>query len=198
MMKKSKVTLMVLVLIISCISNQTFGQKKEKEMKLMNITQEVVVNIAPQKAWDILSDYGNVGAFHSSLKSSKPLNGSTNEAVLGCERECIIPNGKKEIMVREKIINLVEGQYYTYDVYEWKNFPLKKMLITYGVKTNSLGETIIYQNSQYRLKPRFLTWLMKGKLKSGSRESLLAYKHYMETGEKNVALKILKKKYKNS
>ena len=69
---------------------------------------------------------------------------------------------------------------------------------TFEVKVNSDGKTIIYQTTKYRLKPRFLTWLMKGKLRKVSRETLIAYKHYMETGEKNVNFKILKKKYKLS
>ncbi|WP_298535753.1 SRPBCC family protein [uncultured Algibacter sp.] len=162
----------------------------------MKVNYEMPVDVTSEQAWSVLSSYGNVGSFHSSLKSSKSIKGSDNEAELGCYRECIIPNGKKDILVREKITEFSEGQYYTYDVYEWENFPLKKMSITYGVKKNSNGETIIYQNSEYRLKPRFLTWPMKGKMRSGARESLMAYKHYMETGEKKINLEVLKKNYK--
>lgn len=176
----------------------TFGQQKNKKMKLMQIEYELVVDVTPEKAWTVLANYGNVASYHSGLISSHALNGSSNEAVLGCDRQCVIPNGKKEIVVREKIIEIVDGQYYTYEVYDWENFPLKKMINTFGVKTNSQGQTVIYQNTEYRLKPRILTWLMKGKLRKGSRENLLGYKHYMETNEKNVAIKILKEKYKNS
>ena len=198
MIKSVTIIQAFLMVVVGFNTNQTHGQQKHKTMKLMQVNYELVVNVTPEKAWNVLANYGNVGSFHSSLKSSKSINGSNNKAKMDCERECIIPNGKKEIMVREKITEIIEGQYYTYDVYEWKNFPLKKMFITYGVKTNNEGETVIYQNSEYRLNPRFLTWPMKGKLRNGARESLIAYKHYMETGEKKVDNKILKKKYKTS
>lgn len=197
MIKRVLVIKLLALMIAGFTVNPVNAQKKDKEMKLMKISYELPVSVSTEKAWEVLSNYGDVGSFHSSLISSKSINGSKNNAELNCYRECIIPNGKKEVMVKEKITEIKDGQYYTYDVYDWDNFPLKKMFITYGVKTNSAGKTVIYQNSEYRLKPRFLTWPMKGKMRSGARESLLAYKHYMETGEKKVDIKILKEKYKS-
>lgn len=197
-MKKIKKAVSVLSIIIGLITNYSYGQKTEKMIKLKTVEYEVVVNVTPQQAWDVLAKYGNIGSFHSGLLSSKPLNGSGNEAVLGCDRECIIPNGRKNILVREKIVEIIEGQYYTYDVYEWENFPLTKMINTFGVKNNTQGQTVIYQKTEFRLKPGFLTGIMKGKLRRGARESLIAYKHYMETGEEKADIKILKKKYKGA
>ncbi|AUP80858.1 hypothetical protein C1H87_19950 [Flavivirga eckloniae] len=85
-------------------------------------------------------------------------------------------------MVKEKIINIKDGEYYIYDVYDWEDFPLKKMNNTFGVKVNAQGKTTIYQITEYRLKPRFLTWIMKGEMRSQARTALISYKHYMETG----------------
>ena len=165
-------------------------------MKLTRVQYEMVVNTTPKKAWEILADFGNVGKFHPQLESSKSVNGSAAKAELGCDRECVITDGKKKIYVKEKIIDYVEGQYYTYDFYEWKNFPLNKSLNTFGVKMNGEGKTVIYSIINYRLKPGFLTILMKGKVRSSARESLLGYKHYLETGEIKADMKSLKERYR--
>ena len=198
-MNKEKVRVKGLLLImVALFTNQINAQKIEKEMKLNSIDYEMVVDVTPQQAWSVLASYGDVGDYHAILDSSKSLNGSPNQAEMDCERECIIPQGKRKIMVRERIIDIKEGEYYTYDVYDWDNFPLRKMHNTFGVKKNDKGQTVIYQHTDFRLKPRFLTWIMKGKLRNGARETLMAYKHYMETGEKRVPVKQLKKKYKAS
>jgi hypothetical protein len=164
-------------------------------MKLSTVKYEMIVDVDSQTAWDALANFGDVGSHHPQVKRSKPLNGSKNEALLGSDRECIIIDGKKEIMVREKIIDFVASEYYTYEVYDWKNFPLKKMTITFGVKKNSQGKTVIYQKTDFRLKPGFLTYIMKGKLRNGAREGLLGYKHFLETGEQKTDIKVLRKKY---
>ncbi len=195
-MKKIKIQLFTLLLILT-FSSQISARNSEKEIRLKIIEYEMVVNVAPEKAWEILASYGDVGTYHAGLNSSSSINGSPNEAEMDCERICYIPRTKrKEIMVKEKIIAIKEGEYYTYDVYEWENFPIKKMHNTFGVKTNDKGETVIYQITNFRMKPGFLTGLMKGRLRKGAREALISYKHYMETGEKRVALKELKKTYK--
>lgn len=108
-------------------------------MKLTTVQYEMVVNSTPQRAWDVLANFGDVTSFHPQLESSTSLNGSTNKAVLGCDRECVIPDGKRRITVREKIIDFVDGEYYTYDVYFWKNFPLNKSLNAFGVKKSKDG-----------------------------------------------------------
>lgn len=197
-MKQSKTAIkFLLILIMGAITNHSYGQIKSEKMKLKTVEYEVIVNVTPEKAWEVFVNYGNVGNIHSGVQKSTSLNESGNEAVIGCERECILPNGKKTILVRERIVDISKGNYYKYEVYEWERFPLKKMFVTYGVKTNSKGETIIYQKNEFRLKPKLLTGLMKGKMRNGARESLIAYKHYMETGEENTDMTILKKKYEN-
>ncbi len=184
-------TLLVLQLFVCSF---TYAQKMKK---LTTTAYELTVNVSPDQAWDVLNSYGDVGDFHTSVTSSKPVNDSKIEAYNGCERECTIENGKKDIVVVEKIVEYVEGQYYKYDVTKATNFPVHKFFNTFGVKQNNEGKTVIYVKSEFRLDPGFMTPLAKGKLKKGNKETLLAYKHFMETGEKNVDMKELKKKYKN-
>lgn len=196
-MKSKIITSIVLLFVAGIQINQLFAQSKnDKKVKLKKVEYEMVVDATPEKAWEVLSMYGDVAGFHSQLESSKSLNGSSTKASLGCDRECVIPNGKNKIVVKEKIYDYVEGQYYTYDVYEWTNFPLHTMHNTFGVKTNAEGKTIIYQVTDYRLKPAFLSGMMKGKLRKSARASLIGYKHFIETGEKNADPKELLAKYK--
>jgi len=166
-------------------------------MKLAEVYYEIVVDVSPQKAWEVLASYGNVGDFHAGLKSSRALNGSSVAAKMGADRECTIPNGRKDIIVREKITNFEDGKSYTYDVYDWVNFPLRRMRNTFGVKVGGGGKTVLYQRTQFRLKPGFLTVILKGKLRGAARDGLIAYKHFMETGEPNVDMKSLKKKFRS-
>lgn len=198
MMKKTTTRInALLICLIGFNSIQTFSQQKQEKMKLATIHYEVEVNVTAYKAWEVLSSYGDVGSYHTGVVSSKSINGTSNTAQLGCDRICHLQDGKRKIMVKEKIIDFSKGNYYTYHVYDWDNFPLKKMLNTFGVKKNDKGKTVIYQTTEYRLKPRFLTGIMKRKLRKNAREALLFYKHYMETGEKNASADSVKNRYKN-
>lgn len=165
-------------------------------MKLTNFYTEVVVDASPKKCWEALKNYGDVAQTHASLESSSAINDSPNQACLGADRICVIPDFGMKITIKEKIIDFKEGEYYTYDVYEWKNFPLRKMVNTFGTKKNAKGQTVMYIDQNVRLKPGFLLWFMKWKLKAGNRSVLLTYKHLVETGEKRPDTKMLEEKYK--
>ncbi len=192
----------IMAAVILAIGMTSFAQKNKtvidengKEIKLKNAYYELVVNATLEEAWAALAQYGNVGDFHSSVSKSHYV--SADESLdIGCERYCEIPNGKKTINIKERIIEIEQGAYYQYDVYEWENFPLKKMLVTWGVKQNEQGQTVMYNSIDYRLKPSILTGMMRGKMKKNARDGLISYKHHIETRESNVATKELRKKYR--
>ena len=164
-------------------------------MRLSDVYYEVEVNVSPEKAWDVLTRYGDIGDFHPSLKSSRSVDGSPVGLEMGSARQCVIPNGRKDVTLWEKVIDLKEGEKFTYDVYEWKNFPLQRMHFTFGVRERQ-NKTLLYQQMAYRLRPGFLSGLMKGKLRSGARDGLIGFKHFMETGEIKPDMERLKKKYR--
>ena len=172
---------------------KTVTDENGKEVKLKNAYYELVVNASVKEAWAALAQYGNVGDFHSGVSKSHYISDENLE--MGCERYCEIPNGKKTINIKERIVDIDQGTFYQYDVYEWENFPLKKMLVTWGVKKNEKGQTVMYNSIDYRLKPGMLTGMMRGKMKKNARDGLISYKHHIETGESNVATKELRKKY---
>lgn len=187
-----------MVLILGLIGTTIPLLKAEKPIKLTIIYKERIVDVTPEKAWEILNSYGDVASYHSGVLTSKPVQNSEIEGSMGCVRECTIDNGNKDITIVEKIIEFKEGEYYKYEVTESDNFPIKKFYNTFGVKTNADGKTVIYVKSEYRLDPGFLTGMAKGKLSKGDRDALIFYKHFMETGEKNGDPKTLRKKYKKA
>lgn len=187
--------LLVLVALMG-LGSLTAQAKNKKEIKLTTITEELVVNVSPEEAWEVINSFGNVGDYHSGIESSKPLNGSDIEGSVGCERQCFI-KGKKDILVDERIIEYVDGSHYKYWA-ESEDFPAKAFYNTFGVKQNKMGQTVIYVITEYRLKPGIMTGLAKGNLRRGDQEALLYYKHYMETGEKNADPEKIKQRYTTS
>lgn len=162
-------------------------------MKLTHLGYEVPVEVSAEKAWEVLARFPDVGDFHPGLIKSSSVGNQTQG--VGADRHCELP-GKVEVW--ERIYEWNEGQSYKYDVYKWKKFPLKKMLTTFGVRKKSTSPQVwIYQAVEYRLSPAILTPIMKGKLRGALRETLIGYKHFMETDEANADRKALLKRYKN-
>lgn len=192
-MKKVRTTAMVLFVALLGLNSAT----AQDEMKLTTIQKEMVVDVTPEKAWEVINSYGDVGSFNSVINSSKSVHGSANEGSMDCERECTIENGKKDLVVAEKIIKYVDGEYYKYTASS-EDFPAKHFFNTFGVKVNSMGQTVIYVITEYQMNSGLMTKMAKGKLGKGNVDALLSYKYYMETGMKNGDLKFLRKAHKKA
>jgi len=166
-------------------------------MKLKQINEEILINVSAEKMWSVLSQYGDVSNFHAGVAESYKVAGSTNTAALGCERVCNIVDLGLHITLKERIIDYVEGQSYKYEVYEWKNFPLRAMFFGFRIIPQASNQTSLIINIDYKAKPAILTPLMAGKMRRLARDVLLGYKHFSETGVKRVPIKALKKQYKS-
>lgn len=167
-------------------------------MKLKNIHEEIVINTTPARMWEVLSQYGDVSNFHAGVVESSRVDGSENIAAPGCERVCNIVDMGLKIVLKERIVNYVEGEGYQYEVYEWKNFPLRKMLFGFKIIEGAQDKTRLRIDIDYQAKPAFLTYLMAGKMRKLVKDVLLGYKHYTETGQKRVPIKALRKIYKKA
>lgn len=185
------IILWMLVLVFGSLNAQDYH--RESGMKI--ISDEIIIFGPPEKTWEALAEFGNVSHFLSTIDEGSALNGSKNLAIIGAERESIIPKNITNIIQKERIIELVEGAYYTYEVYESENFPMKKMYVTYGVKLDSKGNTIMYGITEYKMNSGLATRMMKGKLSKGNMDTLIAYKYYIETGEKNTDIDSLRRRY---
>lgn len=186
----------ILLTVLFVIGNMT-AQKDDLEAGIKIVGNEVIVNSSPEDVWQALASFGNVSSFLSTIDEGSALNGTLNEAVVGSERESIIPQGINNIIQKERIIELMEGVYYTYDVYESESLPVKKMLITYGIKLDASGKTVLYSRIKYKMNSGLKTRMLKGKLDKGNMDSLIAYKYYIETGEENRDIVVLRKRYKD-
>lgn len=181
----------IVLLFVSQLSAQQFIDGEKLEV----LENQVVVQNSHEAVWKALTAFGNVSKFHTSIDDSMALNGTKEEAKLGAEREVQIPDGINNIIHKERIVTFIDGVYYTYEVYESENFPTKKMQITYGVRLDEKGRTILFSKTFYKLNNAINTKFLKRKLKRFGMDSLLAYKYYIETGEKNTDIKILRKRY---
>jgi hypothetical protein len=187
----------ILWTVLFVIGNVT-AQKDDLESGMKIIANEVIVNSPPEDVWQALASFGNVSSFLSTIDEGAALNGSLNLAVIGAERESIIPQGINNIIQKERIIELMEGVFYTYDVYESESLPVKKMFITYGIKLDEEGKTVLYSIVRYKMNSSLKTRMLKGKLDKGNMDSLIAYKYYVETGEENRNIEVLRKQYNRS
>ncbi len=167
-------------------------------MKLRKIHYQLQVDITAEKMWQVLSRYGDVSQFHAGVKQSYSQTGSINSASMGAERVCHIVDMGLKITLKERITEYEEGRYYKYEVYEWKNFPIQKMIFAFTIIDSNDSYSTLGIDIEYLAKPAFLTPLMAGKMKNLACDILLGYKHFAETGINNVPIKKLKKKYTSS
>ena len=171
---------------------------KKDGLKLSVVYEEMILDASLEDAWRILADeYIHVGDFHYGIQKSGGLEGFP-EMGDGAGRYCDLNFKNKDITVKEKIIewNVAENQKeYTYEVFEWNNFPLKKMLNTWGLKKNEQGQTVLYHAIYFRMKPGVMTGPMRGQMKKAATNGMLGYKHFVETGERNVNDKELREQY---
>lgn len=164
-------------------------------MKLRNIHQEIPIQVTPDRLWQVLARYGDVSQFHAGVESSYGVTGSDNEAAPGGERVCNIVDMGLHIVLKERITDYREGVGYQYDVYEWKNFPLRKMRFGFSIRP-AHNHAVLSIDIDYLARPAWLTPLMAPKMRRLAKDVLLGYKHFTETGERKVPIKILRKLYK--
>lgn len=167
-------------------------------MKLKHIQIEMPIEVSAQRLWEVLTHYGDVAQFHAGVVTTHAVGTSPTTAAMGCERVCNIVDMGLKIILKERIVDYVEGQSYRYEVYEWKNFPLRKMLFGFRIVPVPAGPCRLVVEIDYRASPGWLTPLLAGKMRRLARDVLLGYKHFAETGERRVPIKELHKRYRSA
>jgi len=167
-------------------------------MKLREIKHRQRIQVDAEKMWQILSHYGDVSQFHAGVLQSHSEAGSDNLASPGCERICHIVDMGLHIRLHERIVEYKDGESYTYEVYRWKNFPLRKMLFTFRIIRGDYPGVDLEVSVAFRAKPAILTPLLAIKMHRLVKDVLLGYKHYAETGEQRVPVKQLNKQYQDA
>jgi len=178
------------LLLVTLLLGSGSGIAQEKQQKLTKVSYEVPVSISAQEAWQVLRIWGNFADYHAGVNTSAKVGDQATG--VGAKRSYTF--GKKG-KVEEKVTLWVEGQRYEYQMTESQGFPFAAYQAGFGVREDDTGQVFIYHFTNYRASPGFLTGMMKGSLTQGLRKSLLAMKHYAETGEKRKPLKELSKRY---
>jgi hypothetical protein len=142
----------------------------------------------------VLARYNDVGSFHSGLVSSHGLTPG-QDGGLGCERFCQVDDN---VSVKQRITEWNEGRSYIYEVFEWENIPLKEMTVTYSVQESETGETQISQLMDFQLSNPMFEMIAAGKLQEGITDSLLIFRHYIETGQSRVPIDEVRESYADS
>lgn len=183
-------------------SSSNGGQANRKiinNKKFHVLYQEVVIDKTVDEVWNEVSgNFVDSGEIAHSINESRCLSGDLREG-LGAERYLNFNFLGKAREAKERIVEFKEDpdhREFTYHVYEAKGSPAT-VYNTWTVRKGKDGKTYLSTAFILRAKLAFLTGLIGKKLaQSGSlRDGLLAYKHYLETGEKNVESKRLNELY---
>ncbi len=149
---------------------------------------EYQIDKTPEEVWEeVAGNFVNVGQIVKAVDESYCESGDVTEG-LGAARYCDINFSGKSIKIKERILDWKvtdNRKEYTYDVYESQGFPAK-VYNTWVVRKGTDGQTYLGNTFIFRAKPAFMTGMMGKKLKKEGalRNSVLSYKHYLETGEK--------------
>jgi len=186
--------LVALVMVVFVLNLGSIHAQKNAEYALW-IENSVQVNGTIDEAWQVLADFAGAGAFHVLYEETILLKGNPNRVVLGAERESLIPDGMFNLIQKERVVDLVDGAYFTYEVYDSDKSTLESMLVTYGVKMDEGGNVRIYHHLALAEGPGVWKNFSKRKQNRDSQLSLISFKHRIETGKSEKDIKSLKKWY---
>ena len=172
----------------------------EKFNKIKNqlnyVSYQMPIYSSQRTVWDALQKFGEIASFHDNVVSSGYIN-DTEDFKINCERYCEFqPQMGRIPIVKEKIIAIDSGVSYLIHFYEFENFPMNHMYIEFCIDEDFNLNNNVKASCWYQSKPKILTKLFTNKMRQTLKEILLGYRHYIETGEKNVDMKHLKKEYK--
>ena len=204
-MKKVTIIFTILVSIaatsVAQLDNAKWGNETRRIVngkQFRVLFDEVVINKTVDEVWnDVAGNFTTIGEITKSINFTRSLSGDTLSG-LGAARLCNINIQGKTIEIKERIIDYKEcGDHreFTYDVYESTGGPVKTYA-TWSVRKGEDGKT--YLRSAFIFRANFgpITGLVERQLKkAGLRAGVLVYKHYLETGEKNVDAKRLLEMY---
>lgn len=195
-MKRAYILIIALLSISSAnaqnLNTSNGGYESERIVegkKFCVIYEEVEVNASIDDVWnEVAENFIHVDQIIKDVNFTECLSGDTTSG-LGTKRMCNLNFQGDSIVIKEEIIdfrNCGDHREFTYFVYDSPDVPLKNY-VTWVVRKGEDGKTYLGSVFIFRANASFLTGLVAKKLKkSGLRSGVLAYKHYLETGEKNV------------
>ena len=171
--------------------NGGYGKTRKIDGKKFRVMYyEYQIDKTPEEVWDeVAGNFVDVGKIVKSVDESYCESGDVTEG-LGAARFCDINFAGKSVKIKERITDWLvtdKRREFTYDVYESQGFPAK-VYNTWVVRKGTDGKTYLGNTFVFRAKPGFMTGMMARRLNklNALRNSVLSYKHYLETGEKKA------------
>jgi len=149
--------------------------------RLARVEYEVPVDAPEEDVWALLADYGEVHTYFPSITDSDFVGPAGLDE--GTARFCDIDFNGRQVHVKERITEIEADRWFTYDVYETVNFPIDTMRVSFGVRTDDMGQTWVYNIIDYRLKPAMMTGFLRGSFTDSARNTVLGIKHVVEHDE---------------
>lgn len=152
---------------------------------------EYEVKSSVDELWaEVVGNYQFIGRVVKGIDSSFMVTeGVTGE---GEVRQCNIHWKEQPENLKERITKISETdtrKEMTYEVFEPSfSSPIKSMVITWVVHKKEDGKTYLGQAMYVRASLPFLSRLVVSKMveQGATKDAVLAYKHFLETGEANV------------
>jgi len=197
-MKKFNALLGSLFLTLGSVTaqnlNDTNGGFEDRRIidgkKFHVLYYEYEIDKTVDEVWnEVAGNYVNVGEIAKIINASHCESGDTTQG-LGAARYCSIDFVGKEVKIKERITEFEDcGEYrsFSYEVYESEGFPAK-VYNTWIVRKADHGKTYLANIFIFRAKPALMTGMIGKKMTklNALRNSVLTYKHYLETGEKKA------------
>ena len=149
---------------------------------MQRVSAAVAIDAPAAKVWSVLADFGNINAFNPNLTNSY-LTADTPGGV-GATRHCdlVVPGAS----IEERVINWVEGESYTVDIYDGARSPFAKAFATLTVAPLDDERAEASMQIEWKAKGGILSGLFDRGLRSQNRKAvvgvLAGLKHHVETG----------------
>lgn len=187
-------TKVIISLFAFLISMNVTAQKKAQNFKVSR-----TINASATSIWKVVGeDFGAIAKSHPTIVNSKYINGSLKGGE-GAERVCNF-NEEGTRFVHEKQISYNPEKFtFKAQVFHIDGLPMdtKYTYAIYKVIPVNENTSKLEIEMNYRTKPAFLGWMIKGKYKRTLKEYLLAVEHHIKTGETVTKdnFKSIKKQY---
>ncbi len=100
----------------------------------LSVNKEMVVSASPEEVWDVIGDFYGLDAWHPAVASTQRSGAKVPTRIL------VLGNGG---IIREELVDGVEGKSYTYQIIE-SPLPVENYVSTLSVMADNGGSKIVW------------------------------------------------------
>ncbi len=149
---------------------------------MQRATASVEIDAPVERIWEVLADFGNVSVFNPGVTRSHLT--SEGGGGVGATRHCDLAAAGASI--EERIVEWVEGESYTIEIYDGTRNPFATALATLSLAPIADDRTTASMQIEWRTKGGIVGRLLDGGMRAQNRKAiagvLAGLKHHVETG----------------